>query len=154
MTLWDKSRYILSTKAHYWSRSKIQGLPSRGSQDDSNSPQITEWMNKKSNKYTSLFMCLQIMALGIVSKLSQVICDSACFTIIMYYGWWSHEQKNQLKGIYHLNKVGRGRNSRLYWYKPLSQCHGQGYNRSSNMSRCKGGVAAHLCTFRRKISKQ
>ena len=75
-----------------------QGLPLRGSHEDmdsnfiqllhlrsSDSPEITKWMNKKTNKYLSPCIqneCLQIMALQIIRKVSQNIRDSACFTIM------------------------------------------------------------------------
>ena len=74
-----------------------QGLPLRGSNEDadsnfiqlllrsSDSPEIIEWMRKKTNKYTSPVIqneCIQIMALRIIRQVSQNIQDSACFTIM------------------------------------------------------------------------
>ena len=75
-----------------------QGLPLRGSNKDadsnftqllllrsSDSPVITEWMRKKTNKYispTTQNECIRIMALRIVRQVSQNIRDS----VFHYYG--------------------------------------------------------------------
>ena len=51
----------------------------------SDSPEIIEWMRKKTDKYTSPVIqnkCIQIMILQIIRQVSRNIRDSACFTIM------------------------------------------------------------------------
>ena len=157
-----------------------QGLPFRGKNEDtdsnfiqllrsSDSPEIIEWMRKKSNKYTSPVIqneCLQIMALRIIRQVSQNIRDSACytimadectdksnkeqFTICMRWVGEDLQDHEDLIGLYEVDSIDAKslvhaiRDTLLRMGLSLSLCRGQCYDGASNMSGSKGGVAAQL----------
>ena len=130
---------------------------------------ITEWLKKKTNKYTSHEVqneCLQIMAHQVMRDLSKAIRSSLYFTIMadectdisnkeqftICVRWVDDSlvDHEDFIALYQVNDIGAStltdtiKDTLLCMGLSLSQCRGQCYDGASNMSGSRSGVATRL----------
>ena len=159
-----------------------QVLPLRGHDDGANSnfiqllqlrafdcSNISAWMEKKTNKYTSGDIqneCLQVMALHTLRQISSDIAKNGFFSIMadecadvannqqfVICIRWVDNTLTDHEDVIGLYKVGTIDSNTLVATMEdvllrmgliLTQCHGQCYDGASNMTGCKNGVATQL----------
>ena len=159
-----------------------QGLPLRGHDGDASSnftqllhlraldfPEITAWMNKKTNKYTYPVIqneCLETMALHILREVSRNIQKSTCFsimadectdvsnkeqfTIIIRCVDENLQDHEYFIGIYEVASITADslvhaiKDTLVRMSLSLSACRGQCYDGASNMSGSKNGVSTQI----------
>ncbi len=159
-----------------------QGLPLRGGCDDANSnfiqllrlrsmdcPEVSGWMTKKTNKYTSHDIqneCLQIMALQILREVGQNIRDSHCYSIMadectdvankeqftICIRWVDDDLQDHedFIGLYEVETIDANclvhaiKDTLLRMSLDVAKCRGQCYDGASNMRGTKSGVASRF----------
>lgn len=159
-----------------------QGLALRGQGDGAESnfiqlmrlrsfdcPEVLEWMDKKTNKYTSPDIqneCLQLMALHILRQVCSSICKNGFYTIMadectdvankeqftICIRWVddSLTDHEDLIGLYNVGTIDANclvatiRDVLLRMNLKMTQCRGQYYDSASNMTGSKHGVATQL----------